>query len=152
MGLEKFVSGDNGDDNETDTHKSTKDRGRKESAADHIRRVGHERYIKIITMFRTRDRYGNYMGPDPPSKFEVPKIPEEDWDDRWIDATGDFEYKDDRNIKYTDCKYCFRERIWTGSRGRYVRCPDCGAVHMDRHWKDDRVDNPNLKKGLEQWS
>lgn len=152
MGLEAFVTEDKGDKSNEDN--KTRNTQRDRSTADKEplpKRIGRRKYIDILMLFRTRDKDGNFMGPDPPSKFEQAHLPEEEWDDRWIDATGEFEYKNDRPIKYTDCQNCGKERIWTGHRSRHVRCSDCGAVHMDKFWKDDRVENKNMKDGLDKW-
>lgn len=153
MGLEAFVTEDNNDKKQTDSTDSV-DRRRSDEGdgADKIDRLGREKYIKLIMLFRTRDKEGNYMGPDPPSKFEKGHLPEEEWDDRWIDATGEFEYKDDKPVKYTDCQNCGKERIWSGHRSRYIRCSECGAVHMDKLWQDDRVENMHKKDTLDKWT
>lgn len=107
--------------------------------------------VSLITMFREYNKDGEYMGPDPPKKYEQLELPEEEWHDKWVDHTGNFTYSDKAPVKETDCPNCGAEGQWTGRRARHLRCRECGLVMIDKMWEDDRYENPNKKSGVDEW-
>ena len=150
MGLEEFA---------TDSTNSTPDKpevnvtepDETSTKNDPMVEMGRRRYVDMLMIGYEYSPDGEHMGPDPPSKFEQKELPEDEWHPKWVDATGEFEDHTGSPTKSATCQNCGLSTGWTGHRARFVRCDQCGAVNIDKLWEDDRVENPNLKSGVDEW-
>lgn len=139
MGLGNFINQPEGNEEEEDNEHVD---GGNEPSLKHYRDT-----VKFIRDFSPK---GFYIGPEPPGKFDTPKIPEEDWCDEWQDKTGEFEYYQPKpdwaetGCKKTTCQCGATVNMWITQR--QWQCRECRRWVIDREWEDDRIQNPNTKE------
>jgi len=141
MGLESFINQPDGDNVEEESKHVKKE---DEASLKH--------YRDTVRFIREYSPEGSYVGPEPPGKFDTPKIPEGDWCDEWQDKTGEFEYyepetsqyKFDTKGKHTECECGNTVHMFITMR--QWQCRECRRWVIDREWEDDRINNPNLQE------
>lgn len=138
-----------GDDSSND--ETEQEPERKEESSGHDKEAFKEKldFLRFVPEYNSN---GLFVGPEPPGKFNNPEIEEDEWCDSWQDKTGEFEYyepetsqyKFDTGGKYTECECGNTVNMFVTMR--QWQCRDCRRWVIDRHWEDERIQNPNTKE------
>jgi len=145
MGLMSFSGGDGDEDD------GKQEPERKEESSGHDKEAFMEK-VRFMRFVPEYNNYGLYVGPEPPGKFNNPEIEDDKWCYAWQDKTGEFEYYEPGRSKVDWSTSCKKTTCECGNTVnmfismRQWQCRECRRWVIDRHWEDDRIQNPNTKE------